>query len=131
MPNVKMYAKIRNCNNQNPNLVLKTKARNNLYYKKSRYKFQDHQTSGSGKVFTIYYELWLPSLSCDMNWRFTRFCSPFPRWLQIIFALVSQAVSEILENDCHIHVYSTGAGTENPWGQKILKRKSYVNLVIC
>ena len=38
----------------------------------------------------------------------------------------------MLENNGHIHVYSTGAGADNPLGSKVFQKyKSSVNLVIC
>ena len=37
-----------------------------------------------------------------------------------IEALIGRAVLEkMFENDSHLHLYSPGAGTDNPWGQNV------------
>ena len=73
-------------------------------------KFQDHRTSYSGEDFYIW--VWQPSCSCVYN-----FFPPSQGGLSCNFALIDQVVLQMkrFENGGHIiHVYSPGAGVDNP-----------------
>ena len=98
-------------------------------------KFQDHRKSGSGeerflKVFTIYghgghlgHETW----TIYINFR-----STYSKRLHFKFALIGQAVSEkMFENNGNVHVYSPGAGADNPLGSFFHKQYYLVNIVLC
>ena len=85
-------------------------------------KFHDHRSISSVgkrllKVFAIY---WHGDHLVHVTWAiYIYFVSTFPRKRHIKYGFDCQAVLEkkIFENGGHIHVYSSGAGAETPWGQ--------------
>ena len=66
---------------------------------------------------------------------FTKFVPTSQNGPTLNLALIGQAVYEkkMFENNGHIHVYSPGAGADNPLASIFFKKniKSSVNLVIC
>ena len=80
-------------------------------------KFQDHRPFGSGEadfLRCLQWE-WLPSWSCGKIQSMVPLPMGFPH-----------------ENIGHIHVYSPGAGTDNPPGSNFVQNhKTSVNLVVC
>ena len=51
-------------------------------------KFQDHRTSGSGKIFKGFYHIWAWWPSWSVTWTiYINFGSTFPRMLHIKFGL--------------------------------------------
>ena len=83
-----------------------------------RAKFQDHRTSGSGEDFLrILPYMGMGAWSCDLDHLY-KLSFPFTRRLYIKFGLAFS--KKTFENNGYVHVYSPGAGANNPWGQFIL-----------
>ena len=86
-------------------------------------KLQDHRTSGLGvedfKGFYMYHIYECGGHLCDViRTIYIYFISPFQKRFHVKFGFDWSCGfrTEILENGGHIHVYSPGAGTDNPMG---------------
>ena len=106
-----------------------------LYSQMLHVKFQNHRPSGSEKkrflkIFAIYsHGNHLGHMTLTI---YTNLHSLFLRMLHKSLALIGQAVSEkLFQYYGHIHVYSPGAGADNPLGPKYFhKHNSSVHLLI-
>ena len=75
------------------------------------------------KIFRSFYHIWAwrPSWSCDLDHLY-KLSFPLPKEApHKNLALIGQAVSveKMFENGGHIHVYSPGAGADNPLGTNV------------
>ena len=89
-----------------------------------RAKFQDHMTFGSGEEEGVYQIwVWWSSWSCDHDY-FYEIYVPSSHGSFNNLALIDQVVSKtkMFENNSHIHVYSPGAGADNPWGSNLFQK---------
>ena len=75
-------------------------------------KFQDHRTFGSGEVFFFHIWSWRPSGSCDLDHLYKLSFPPSQGGSTLNLALAKKS----FENGSHMHVYSPGAGADNPLG---------------